>query len=96
MKKILFTLFILCVTAGVSFAYITVEEARSKDYLLKEGFSEQATIIIQKKSGEYNPEPTNKWQKTGFGIWNYIDPMSPRPRDEKTHNIKPYSSFSDL
>ena len=96
MKKILFTLFILCVTAGVSFAYITVEESRSKEYLMNEGFSEQTAIIINKRANEYNPAPTSKWQKTGFGIWKYIDPMSPRPRDEKTHNIKPYSSFSDL
>ena len=96
MKKILLTLTVLCISAGVSFAYITVEQARSQQQLMDEGYSEQTTVIVQKESGEYNPAPTNKWQKVGFKIWNYIDPVSPQARDEKTHNIKPYASYEDL
>ena len=85
MKKILLTLTVLCITAGVSFAY-----------MMDEGYSEQTTVIVQKESGEYNPAPTNKWQKVGFRFWNYIDPVSPKARDEKFHSIKPYSSYEDL
>lgn len=96
MKKFLFTLLVLCITAGISYAYITVEQARSKEQLMNEGYSEQTAIIVQKESGEFNVKPTNKLQKIGFKIWNYIDPTSPKARDEKTHNIKPYSSFDDL
>lgn len=96
MKKLLLLSLVLSLTAGMACAYITVEQARSKEQLMGEGFSEQTAIMVQKESKEFNPKPTNKWQKVGFKIWNYIDPASPQARDEKTHSIKPYSSFDDL
>ena len=96
MKKFLLSMLVLSVTAGMAYAYITVEQARSKEQLMGEGFSEQTAVMVQKESGEYNVKPTNKWQKVGFKFWNYIDPASPRPRDEKTHSIKPYVSIDDL
>ena len=96
MKKILFAMLVLCVTAGMAYAYITVEQARSKEQLMDEGFSEQTAQMVQKEAGEYNVAPTNKWQRVGFKIWNYIDPASPQARDTKTHSIKPYASIDDL
>ena len=96
MKKILLALLVLCITGGMSFAYMTVEQARSKEQLMNEGFSEQTAVMIQKEAGEYNVKPTNKWQKVGFKFWNYIDPMSPQARDEEPHQIKMYPAYSDL
>lgn len=96
MKKFLLLLFVLCLTEGLAFAYITVEQARSKEQLMNEGFSEQTANLVQKESGEYKVRPTNKLQRFGFKIWNYIDPASPKARDEKPHNIKEYASFDDL
>ena len=96
MKKILLSLLVLVVTAGMACAYITVEQARSREQLMDEGFSEQTATMVQKESGEYNVKPTNKWQKVGFKFWNYIDPASPKARDEETHSIKPYASIDDL
>ena len=96
MKKVLLSLLVLSITAGMAYAYITVEQARSKEQLMNEGFSEQTAIMVQKETGEYNVTPINKFQRAGFKFWNYIDPVSPRPRDEKSHNIKPYASIDDL
>ena len=96
MKKLLLSLFVLGVTAGMACAYITVEQARSKEQLMDEGFSEQTAIMVQKESKEYNPKPTNKFQKIGFKIWNYIDPVSPKARDEKPHSNKGYAGYEDL
>ena len=96
MKKFLLSLLVLSITAGMACAYITVEQARSKEQLMDEGFSEQTAIMVQKEAKEYNPKPTNRWQKVGFKIWNYIDPVSPHARDEKSHSIKPYASIDDL
>ena len=96
MKKFLLSLMVLSITAGMAYAYITVEQARSKEQLMDEGFSEQTAIMVQKEAKEYNPKPTNKWQKIGFKFWNYIDPASPQARDQETHSIKPYASIDDL
>ena len=96
MKKILLTLLVLGVTAGMACAYITVEQARSKEQLMNEGFSEQTATMVQKESGEYSVAPTNKFQKVGFKIWNYFDPASPQARDQKAHSIKPYASIDDF
>ena len=96
MKKFLLLLLVLCVTEGLAFAYITVEQARSKQQLMDEGYSEQTAKIVQKEAGEYNPPPTNKFQKVGFRIWNYIDPLSPKARDERSHNINEYARYDDL
>lgn len=96
MKKVLLAMLVLCVTAGMAYAYITVEQARSKEQLMDEGFSEQTAIMVQKEAREYNVKPTNKWQRIGFKIWNYIDPASPEARDKESHSIKPYASIDDL
>lgn len=96
MKKVLLAMLVLCVTAGMAYAYITVEQARSKEQLMDEGFSEQTAIMVQKEAHEYKVKPTNKWQRIGFKIWNYIDPASPEARDKEYHSIKPYASIDDL
>ena len=96
MKKVLLTILALFVTVGISYATITVEQARSKEQLKKEGYSSPLIEVVQKESGEYNPKPTNKWQKFGFKFWNYVDPASPQARDEERHDIKFYPTYSDL
>ena len=96
MKRVFLSILALFIMANVSFATITVQQARSKEQLNSQGYSNTTTQAVQIRSGEYNPTPTNKWQKVGFKIWNYIDPASPQARDDIKHDIKPYPYFDDL
>ena len=96
MKKVLLSILALFVVANLSFAALTVQQARSKEQLKNEGYSNATIQIVQQESGEYNVKPTNRWQKTGFRIWHYIDPSSPVARDDYQHDIKPFSYYSDL
>ena len=95
MKKIILSLTAILITSGLSYADITVQEVRSPEYLKKEGFSSITIRHVQQEAGEYNPKPTNKAQRFGFKIWNYIDPASPEPRDAEAHDVKWYSHFED-
>ena len=95
MKKILL-LTVLFVFAGIACAEITVEQARSREQLKGEGYSDVLIQVVQREAGEYNPKPTNKWQKFGFRFWKYIDPAAPEARDEDRHDIKMYPHYSDL
>ena len=96
MKKILLAITVTLTTACVSFATLTVEEARSPKQLKKEGYSNVIIQTVQQESGEYNPTPTNRWQRFGFKVWNYIDPASPEARDKERHDIKWYSHYENL
>lgn len=96
MKKIFFTLIVLGTTSAFAIASETPAELRSAENLKKTGYSDSMVEIVQKESGEFTTTPLNKWQRYGFKIWNYIDPVSPEPRDRERHNIKPYSHYEDL
>ena len=96
MKKILLATSVILIAATVSFAAVTTEEARSPKYLKNEGYSNVIIQTVQKEAGEYNPKPTNRYQRFGFKVWNYIDPYSPEPRDQKPHDIKLYDHYEDL
>ena len=96
MKKILLALTVLFALSGYSLAKVTVEEVRSDEYMTNEGYSKEMIHVVQQESGTYNPKPTNKYQKFGFRFWNYVDPASPRARDEVRHDIKMYPSYTDL
>lgn len=95
MKKILAITMILFAFAGISYAYMTVEQARSAEQLRNEGYSKSTIQLVQQESGEYNPKPTNKFQKTGFRIWNWWEASSPKARDNVNHEIKTYPSYTD-
>ena len=96
MKKILLAITVTLITASTSFAILTVEEVRSPEQLKKEGYSNVIIQTVQQEAGEYNPKPTNRWQRFGFKVWNYVDPASPKPRDVKDHDIKLHSHYEDL
>ena len=96
MKKLLLALSFILFTTNISFADITVEQARSREQLKKEGYSSVLIDAVQREAGEYNPKPTNRWQNAGFKIWNYFDPASPEKRDAKRHDIKFYPHYEDL
>lgn len=96
MKKVLLSVLALFTFVNISFASITVEEARSPEYLLNGGYSKETAKMVQVKAGEYNPAPTNGWQRVGFKVWNYIDPASPKARDDVRHDIKFYPHMDDL
>ena len=96
MKKVLLSILALVITTGISYATITVEQARSEEQLKSEGYSSTTIQAVQIESGEYNPKPTNIWQKIGFRFWNYVDPASPKARDDVRHDIKMYPVYSDL
>ena len=96
MKKILLAITVTLITASVSFAALTVEKVRSPEQLKKEGYSSAIIQTVQQEAGEYNPKPTNRWQRFGFKVWNYVDPVSPQPRDIESHDIKLYNHYEDL
>lgn len=96
MKKVLLSVLGIFVIANMSYASITIEQARSEEQLLKGGYSKETAKMVQIKAGEYNPTPTNGWQKVGFKVWNYIDPASPKARDDVRHDIKFYPHMDDL
>lgn len=96
MKKVLLSILALFAFVNISFATVTVKEARSPEYLINGGYSQETAKMVQRRAGEYNPKPTNRWQKIGFKMWNYLDPASPQARDEARHDIKFYPHFEDL
>ena len=95
MKKILFTFMALAFASNLSFASLTVEQARSAEQLDQEGYSKEVIRSVQMEAGEFNPRPTNIFQKVGFKFWHYIDPASPEARDERLHKIEIYPTYSD-
>ena len=96
MKKIILAVVAVFIVSNVSFADLTVKEARSPERLKEEGYSNAVIQVVQREAGEYKPAPTNRYQRFGFKIWNYVDPASPPIRDAEPHDIKLYSHYEDL
>ena len=96
MKKLLSAITVILITSNISLAEITVSDARSPEQLKKEGYSSVLIQAVQQEAGEYNPAPTNRWQRFGFKVWNYVDPVSPQARDKERHDIKLYNHYEDL
>lgn len=96
MKKVLFSISALIFLAGTAWADVTVEQIRSAEYMLNEGYSKETIKMVQLESGEYNPKKSNKWKKYGFKVWNYFDSASPTAADDVRHDIKMYNSYEDL
>lgn len=96
MKKIFLAIMVLFISSGAVFSAVTPEEVRSAKVLKEKGYSSTMINAIQKEANEYNPKPTNFFQRFCFKLWNYVDPNSPEPRDAQPHDIKMHSSFSDL
>ena len=96
MKKVLLSVLALFTFANISFATVTIEQTRSEEQLVKGGYSHEIAKMVQIKSGEYNPKPSNRWQKLGVKVWNYVDPASPRSRNDIRHDIKFYPHYEDL
>lgn len=96
MKKIILSVLFVLVTVSTSYADVTIKQIRSAEYMKNEGYSNATINMVQKESGEFSVQPTNIWQKIGFKIWDYLDPVAPEMRDEPKHDIKQYSYFGDL
>lgn len=105
-SKLLLVAFIMMTISLQAFASVTVEEITSKEYMEKNGYSEQTGDMVQISKArvlgedyytdrEQRYRKNNRFVRFWKALYNYTDPAA----DDSSfyhHDTKTYSHFKDL
>lgn len=100
MKRILFLLTIISLTANIAVSMTDTAEISSPQYLRQQGFSEEAIRLINREKREENTVAVPEKKQSQFvkyvnGFFNYIDPDKAH-HDFGGHDISPQNKYTDL
>ncbi len=98
MKKFLYVLPIMIITALASNAYVDTDHMTTEHFLINNGYSKDTAAVVESQKRDpygpvnYKKDKRNIWMK----IYNYIDPVSGGNRTYPVHDVKIDSNWQDL